>query len=367
MMPAAACILHAGHESDTSRDTDGRHFPPTAAPSPATPVDRFLGLFWGYQRTQLLYVAARLGIADLLADGPKPVDELASATGTHAPSLARFLRALAGLGVFAAREDGQYELTDLAQPLRSGVPGSQRALVLAHGEDLYPVWGALLYSVQTGAPAFDHVYGMPNWEYRRLHPEVNARFNAYMSDLSSSRAAVVARRYPFRDTGVVVDVGGGDGTLLTAILTRHPGLRGVLFDQPHVVAEAGTRLAAGGVVDRVEVVGGDFFAGVPAGGDYYILSAVLHDWGDERTAAILAQCRRAMGPEAKLLLVEQVLPPGNVPSTTKLYDILMLVTNAGGRERTEEEWRALLRAGGFDLTDRLPATPIYEVITAVPR
>jgi hypothetical protein len=342
--------------------------PPAATPAPAALSAQFLDLFLGYQRTQLLYVAATLGLADLLADGPRTVADLATATSTHPPSFARVLRALAGLGVFAAREDGRYELTPLAQPLRSGVSGSLRALVLAQGEDLYPVWGALLYSVQTGAPAFDHLYGMANWEYRKLHPDVNARFNAYMSDLAGRRAAAVAAGYPFPDAGVVIDVGGGDGTLLAAILARHPGLRGILFDQPHVVKEARQRIAAAGagITERVDVIGGDFFAAVPAGGDYYLLSAVLHDWGDDHAAAILAQCRRAMEPGAKLLVIEQVLPPGNDPSLVKLFDILMLVTNAGGRERTEEEWRTLLAGGGFALQTRRAATPTYEVLEAAP-
>jgi len=340
--------------------------PPAATPSPVALSAQVHELFLGYQRTALLYVAAELGLADHLVDGPRPVEGLAAATHTHAPSLTRVLRALASLGVFAEQADGRFALTPLAQPLRSGVPGSLRAMMIAHGKDLYPVWGALLVSVQTGAPAFDKVYGMPNWEYRRRHPEVNARFNAFMSDMVSRRAAAVAATYPFPDTGVVVDVGGGDGTLLAAILATRPYLCGVLFDQPHVVAEAGPRLTAAGVADRVNVVGGDFFVDVPAGGDSYILSAVLHDWGDDRAIAILAQCRRAIGFDAKLLVVEQVLPPDNDPSLAKLSDINMLVTNAGGRERSEDEWRALLHAGGFDLTDRLATTPTYEVITAVP-
>lgn len=344
-------------------DTD----PASAAPSPATLSAQFLDLFLGYQRTQLLYVAAALNLADRSAAGPQAVTDLAAATHTHAPSLARVLRALAGLGVFRAREDGRYELTPLAEPLRSGVPGSLRALVLAQGHDLYPVWGQLLHSVQTGEPAFDHVYGMPNWEYRRLHADVNERFNAFMADLAGRRASAVAVSYPFPESGMIVDVGGGDGMLLATVLRDHPRLRGTLLDQPHVVTGAGARLTAAGVAERVTVVGGDFFAEIPAGGDYYVLSAVLHDWGDEEATAILTQCLRAMAPEAILLLVEQVLPAGNVPSLVKLWDIHMLVTNAGGRERSEAEWRALLDAGGFVFRRRLPATPTYEVLEASPR
>jgi len=340
--------------------------PASAAASAATLSAQLLDLFLGYQRTQLLYVATTLGLTDQLAAGPRAVAELAVATRTHAPSLGRVLRALAGLGVFREREDGRYELTPLAEPLRSGVPGSVRALVLAQGHDLYPVWGDLLYSVQTGEPAFDHVYGMPNWEYRRLNADVNDRFNAYMSDLMGRRAAAVAASYPFPEAGMIVDVGGGDGTLLAMVLRDHPRLRGMLFDRPHVVTGAAARLAAAGVAERVTVVGGDFFAEIPTGGDYYVLSAVLHDWGDDEATTILAQCRRAMASGAILLLVEQVLPPGNDPSLVKLSDIHMLVTNAGGRERSEAEWRSLLDAGGFILQRRLPATPTNEVLEASP-
>jgi hypothetical protein len=327
---------------------------------------RFHDLALGYQHSQLLYVAAKLGLADLLAEAPQTVEELAAATQMHAPSLARVLRALAGFGVFAERDDGRYELTPLARPLRSGVPGSLRALVLVQGEDLYPVWGQLLYSVQTGKPAFDQVHGMPNWAYRERHPEVNARFNAGLAANARASKGSVAAVYPFPERGLVVDVGGADGTLLTLILAPRPGLRGVLFDQPHVAAAAGPTLTAAGVTDRVEIVGGDFFTAVPAGGDYYVLSAILHDWDDDRATAILAQCRQAMAPAATLLLVERVLPAGNDPSPVKMMDINMLVTNAGGRERTEADWRALLAAGGFALQRRVVAGSTYEVIEAVP-
>jgi hypothetical protein len=272
--------------------------------------------------------------------------------------------------VFAVREDGRYELTPLAQPLRSGVLGSQRMLVLLHGQDLYPVAAALLHSVQTGTPAFDQVYGMPNWEYRKQHPEVNARYNAGVAEVLSTLRGELVAAYPFPDTGLVVDVGGGDGTLLAAILASHPGLRGILFDQPHVVEAAGPKLAAAGVASRVTVVGGDFFVGVPTGGDVYLLSGVLHDWGDDRGIDILVQCRRAMGPDARLLLVEQVLTPGNAPSPVKYIDIAMLLTNAGGRERELLEWQALLEAGGFTFRQRTGAGvphSSFEVLEATPR
>ncbi len=336
---------------------------PTAQPALAAELTELL---LGYQRTQLLYVAAKLGLADLLAAGPQPLEALATATNTHAPSLYRLLRALAGHGLFAEREDDRFELTPLAALLQSDTPGSLRATVLAHGEDFYRVWGELLYSVQTGRPAFERVYGLSNWEYREQHPEVNARFNAVMAEYTRQTAAGVVANYSFPEKGVVVDVGGGNGTLLGTVLRQYPGLRGVLFDQPHVVAEAPAVLAAAGVADRCELVGGDFFVAVPPEGDIYILSWILHDWDDSRSTDILVQCRRAMSAQAKLLVVERVIPPGNEPSPGKLIDIHMLLINAGGRERTEDEWRALLEAGGFRLQSSTPIGRGFSVLEALP-
>lgn len=334
-------------------------------PAPAAPLAaRFTDLLWGYQRTQLLYAAAVLGLADLLVAGPRSVAELAVATETDAPSLARLLRALAAHGLFTERADGQFALNPLAALLQTNTPGSLRAMVLAEGGDLYPLWGALLHSVRTGETAFEHLHGMTNWEYRTHHPEVNARFNAYMGDLARQKVAAVLANYRFPDEGVVVDVGGGDGTLLIALLGRYPGLRGILFDLPHVVVAAG--LEAAGVAARCAVLGGDFFTAVPAGGDYYILAAVLHDWGDARAADILRQCHRAMTPTATLLLIERVLPDDNSSPVGRLRDMHMLVLNAGGRERTASEWRAVLADGGFTLTALTAVGPAYHVIAAIP-
>jgi len=298
---------------------------PAPTPTPAPPQAQLADLLWGYQRTQLLYVAAKLGIADLLVTGPRSTEELAAATGTHAPSLYRLLRALAGHAVFAEQEDGRFELTPLAALLQTDSPDSMRAMALAEGEDFYAVWGELLHSVRTGETAFARVYGMANWEYRAQNPEANARFNAYMGDLTRQKAAAVVTHYRFPERGTVVDVGGGDGTLLAAILRAYPHLRGVLFDVPHVVAQAEAVLAAAGVADRCARVGGDFFADVPPGGDRYLLATVLHDWGDDRAADILRTCRRAMTPGATLLVIERVMPGRNVPSMAKLRDMHMLI------------------------------------------
>ena len=344
---------------------------PEAVPAPAPAAQPALAaelteLLQGYQRTQLLYVAAELGLADFFTPGPQSVEALAAATDTHPPSLYRLLRALASLGVFAERGDGRFELTPLAALLQPETPGSLRAMVLAGGADFYPVWGELLSSVRTGRTAFEQVYGVSNWEYRRRHPEVNARFNALMADYARQTAAGVVANYRFPESGVVIDVGGGTGTLLAAVVRQHAGLEGVLFDQPHVVAEATAVMDAAGVADRCRIEAGDFFAAVPAGGDVYILSWILHDWDDARAADILIQCRRAMASRARLLVVERVIPPGNDPSPGKLIDIHMLLINAGGRERTEEEWRALLEASGFSLRSSTPIGRGFSVLEALP-
>jgi SAM-dependent methyltransferase len=337
------------------------------AANPAPPLGaQLIELIWGYQRSQIVYAAARLGLADLLADEPQSIEELATATGTDAASLYRLLRTLAGHGLFAERDDARFEQTGLSELLRTGTAGSLRAMALAEGEDFYPVWGHLVSSVQTGEPAFERVFGMSNWEYREHHPEANGRFNAYMSDLTRQKAAAVVANYPFPDRGVVIDVGGGDGTLLAAILQAYPDLRGVLFDLPHVAEEAGRTLRAAGVAERCDVVGGDFFVAVPRGGDCYLLATVLHDWDDERSAEILRQCRQSLAQGGRVLLIERVMPLGNTPSPAKLRDLHMLVTNAGGRERTEAEWETLLATGGFQLRTVTPAGPVYHLLEALP-
>ncbi|MBI2755823.1 MAG: methyltransferase [Chloroflexi bacterium] len=315
----------------------------------------------------MLVVATELGIADLLADGPQSAESLAATTGTHPRSLYRLLRTLASHGVFSERDDSRFELTPLAELLRVDSPGSMRATVLAEGSDFYPVWAELMHSVTTGETAFERVYGASNWEYRKHHPEANARFNAYMGDLMQQKLRVLLAHYHFPESGTIIDVGGNNGTLLSAILARYPAMRGVVFDQPHVVGSALPVIAAAGVSDRCTVERGDFFVAVPTGGDIYLLSHVLHDWGDEDAAAILQRCREAMTAGARLLIIERVMPAGNEPSVAKLRDIAMLLSNKGGQERTEPEWRALLDAGGFDLASVSPIGPAHHVLEGTPR
>lgn len=334
-------------------------------PSEASPLLTMLQMINGYHVSQMIYVAAKLGIADLLKVGPQGVDELAEATGTHAPSLYRLLRALSSLGVFAEDEHGRFELTPLAEPLQKEFPGSLRPWALLAGDpSFWRMWGDLLYTVQTGKSAFNHVFGMGVWEYRAQHPEVNAIFNDAMTNTSMYQTAAIIAAYDFSEIGTLVDVGGGHGTLIAAILKENPAMRGVLFDLPHVVAGAKDLLNAAGVADRCEIVGGDAFKSVPSGGDAYILKFITHGWDDERAIKILRNCHRAMAEGGKLLLVELVIPPGNSPHHGKFGDFHMLV-GSEGRERTEAEFGALLEKAGFTLTRIVPTQIDLSVIEGI--
>ena len=332
-----------------------------ASPPSAT----LLQMMTGYWVSQALYVAAKLGIADLLTDGPVDCEDLAAATHTHAPSLQRVLRALASVGVFTEMSPGSFALTPLAELLRTETPGSMRALATMYAEEQYRAWGGLLHSVRTGEMAFDHQFGMGYFEYLAQHPEADRVFNDAMTGWTHQLVGAVVDVYDFSPFKTVVDVGGGYGTLLAAILRRYPGTRGILFEQPHVVASAEEHLAATGIADRCTFVGGDFFVAVPAGGDAYVLSQILHDWDDEHCVAILGQCRRAMADHGNLLVVELVLPPGNEPSLGKWLDLHMLVL-LGGRERTAAEYDTLFRAAGFNLARVVPTPPGPSVVEAVP-
>jgi len=328
---------------------------------------RLVRMIHGYRVTQMLAVAAKLGIADFLADGPKSVAELAERTETHPGALHRLLRALAGNGVLAEDDRGRFALTPLGGLLRTDDPGSARALAIYNGDELvWRSWGSLLHSVATGSAAFQRLYGMSIWEYRSQHPEPDAVFNDAMTALSNRRIGDVMATYDFSGIRTIVDVGGGHGALLAAILRAHPGMRGILFDQPHVAAGAHRLLETAGVADRCRIVAGDFFEEVPTGGDAYILSKIIHDWGDERATAILRACRRAMTAQARLLLAEAVIPAGNGPHVGKLLDLHMLVMLEGGCERTEGEFRTLLAGAGFSLTRVLPANEENSVIEARP-
>jgi hypothetical protein len=330
------------------------------------PAATLLRMIRGFQLTQMIYVAATLDIADLVAGGAKSIDELAAATGTYAPSLYRLLRGLAGFGIFAEDEQGRFGLTPMAVPLQKDVPNSLRAAILYVGEpSVQQIWGDLRHSVETGEDAFRHLHGMGAWAYREQHPEINALFNDYMTALTRSDIEGVATDYDFSGIDTLVDVGGGHGALLAAILTGTPGLRAIVFDQAHVVSGANALLTAAGVADRCEVVVGDFFAEVPQGKDAYILKSIIHDWDDADSIRILKNCRQAIQAEGKLLLFEYVIPPGNNPHPSKMSDVNMLV-GPGGQERTEDAYRTLLAQAGFRLTRIVTLRSGKSIIEAVP-
>jgi SAM-dependent methyltransferase len=307
-----------------------------------------MDLIWpGAFIVQSIHVVARLSIADLLEPEPQTADELAEAAQVHAPSLKRVLRALTTLGVFSEDADTRFRHTDLSQTLRADHPESVRAWALMLGAHF--VWrpaGDLYESVRTGTPGFRRLYGERFFEWTKTHPEDGAVFNAAMTSGSAQRLPAILAAYDFSRFERIVDVGGGHGALLAGLLAVSSKTRGVLYDLPAVVTGA-EALRSADIADRCEIVGGDFFESVPADGDAYILSRVIHDWDDAAALKILDNCRRAIRSDGRLLLVEGVSKPPNEPDPNKFLDVWFI--GGGGCERTEVEYRALLRGGGFEL------------------
>jgi hypothetical protein len=331
---------------------------PTKLPAPAAMFQMILGL----AVSRALWVAAELSIPDLLKDGPMKSEELALATGVHAPSLYRLLRALASVGVFAEDDRQRFALTPLGDTLRSDVPASLRQLATeVLGRNHYAAWEQLLYSVKTGATAFEHVFGVSKWQYNSEHPEESRAFDESMASFNSIIADAIVASYDFSSCGTVVDVGGGNGSFLAAILKAHLGLRGVLADLPHVLDGAQRELTAENVAERCEIVGADFFKFVPKG-DTYLLKSIIHDWDDQSAERILRNCRAAMKPEGRLLVVESIVEP-NGGSLAKFMDLAMLVIT-GGRERTELEYQALLGRAGLRITNIISTGTDLSLIEA---
>jgi len=315
--------------------------------------------------SRITYAAARLGLADHLAEGPRTAEELAGPLIVHTPSLYRLMRTLASLGILTERGDRRFALTQLGEALKTGAPGSARASLLTIASPwLNSSFDEIIYSIQTGETGFEKANGMPLFDYLAQHPDEASLFSGTMIGIHGEEPPAVAEAYDFSVFGTVVDVGGATGNLLSAILSRYPALRGILFDRPHVVTDAPALLAARGVEDRVTIEAGTFFEKVPAGGDAYILSHIIHDWNEEQCLTILGHVLRAMRPDGCLLLVEMVLPAGDVPHFGKLLDIVMLVL-PGGQERTEEEYRILFGKAGFRLTRVVPTDSAVSVIEGV--
>ena len=314
----------------------------------------------------VVYAAAKLSIADHLATGPRSASELAGTTRTHAPSLHRLMRTLAGLGILTERDAQRFALTPLGEALKSGAPGSARATLIAFcGPAFWHSWEEIVYSLETGKTGFEKAWGMPVFDYLAQHPEEASYFSEAMVGFHGDEPPAVARAYDFSGIKTIVDVGGATGNMLAAILSHHAAPRGVLFDRPHVVRDAPTLLKARGVEERVTIEPGDFFEGVPAGGDAYLLSHIIHDWNEEQCLTILGHCRNVIKPEGRLLIVETVLPTGDTPHQGKVQDIVMLVV-PGGQERTEAEYALLLGKANFRLSRVVPTQSVVSIVEAVP-
>jgi hypothetical protein len=315
--------------------------------------------------SHILYVTAKLNLADHLAQGPKHAEDLAALTNTHAPSLRRLLRTLAHLGLVAEQGTTAFALTPLGEALKTGAPGAARPAILTLASPwMTGGWQRLLESVQTGRPGLEQALGMPIFDWLAHHPEEASLFSDTMVSFHGSEPAAVAAAYDFSGLKTIVDVGGATGNLLAAILERYPASRGILYDLPHVVRDAPTLLHKRGLANRVTIVPGSFFERVPEGGDAYLFSHIIHDWTEEQCLTILGHCRRVMAPSTRVLIVEMVLPAGNGPHPGKMLDMMMLV-GPGGQERTEPEYGALLQKAGLRLTKVLPTDSAVSVVEAM--
>jgi hypothetical protein len=338
----------------------------TTTPEPQGPPPEAVltEMVFGALTTQALYVAAKLGIADLLAAGPRPVAELAAETETHERSLYRVLRSLAGMGVFAEVAPKTFGLTPLAERLRTDFPGSMRNGAIFMGEQWhFNVWANMMHSVRTGQPAWGQTHGAEVFDYFAAHPEHAEIFNGAMTDMSVGAAHAVVEAYDFSGFGTLADIAGGHGYLLAQILKANPNISGVLFDVAPVVEGAAALLEREGVASRVERVAGDFFRSVPRA-DAYIIKHIIHDWDDERATLILKNINAAMGPDGRVLIVETIIPEGNGPHYSKILDLEMLVS-PGGVERTAEEYAALLADAGLRLSRVVPTRSPFSIIEAV--
>lgn len=320
----------------------------------------------GFWISRAVFVIAKLGIPDILQSGSKTAEELAAATGMHAPSLFRILRALASVGVLTADENKKFGLTPLSETLITDAPGSLKWFAISElGQEHYPAWGNLMHSVKTGEIAFDNFFGRDIWAYFEENPEDAAVFNNSMTGMTAALNESLLNVYDFSKFNTIVDVGGGHGGLITEILKSNPNTKGILFDADEVVSGAREKLVAAGISDRCETVAGDFFQAVPSGGDVYMMKWIIHDWDNERAIRILKNCRTQMGPDARLIVVDCVVPETNEPDFSKFIDLNMLVMT-GGKERTAREFEALLAEAGFKLLQVIPTNQPISIIEAQP-
>lgn len=313
--------------------------------------------------SRLIHLTAKLKLADYLGEGPKNAEEIAPLTSTHAPTLYRVLRTLSSVGFFTEDADHRFSLKPLGEALRSGTAPHATALMMG-GEMVTRSLDHIEHSVRTGETGFGKAFDTSLFEWLANHPEEASLFNQTMVGIHGAEPAAVAAAYDFSGFDTIADVGGSTGNLLATILDRHAGPRGILFDMPHVVRDAPGFLQQRGMADRIRIESGSFFESVPAGADAYILSHIIHDWSEEQCLTILGNCRRAMSPQGRLLIVEMVLPGGDTPHPGKMLDMVMLMV-PGGRERTEAEYAALLEKAGLRLTGVTPTASAVSVVEAM--
>ncbi|KAF0245410.1 MAG: O-methyltransferase family [Planctomycetota bacterium] len=338
----------------------------SAGPAPLPPDAVMMQMIGGHWIARTVHALAQLGVADKMKGGPKSAAELAEATGTHAGSLDRLMRAATMFGVFTVAGGGKYALTPVGDTLRSDTANSLRNFAMFYAEPWYwNVWSEFPHSVKTGQPAFPKFHGAPVFEWLGKNPQASETFNRAMTSFTRQIGTAVAEAFDFSPFHTLVDVGGGHGTLLEAILRRNPSMRGIVFDLPAVVEGARAPLGQAGLGNRTECVGGSFFESAPQG-DAHILKHIIHDWSDEQGVTILRHCRAAMPRDGRVLLVEVVIPEGPEPHFGKLLDLEMLAMTQGGRERTAGEFRELLGKAGFKLARIVPTRSPVSVIEGMP-
>jgi hypothetical protein len=340
--------------------------PADVQPTPPPAQDNLIDMVIGGCTAQAIYVAAKLGIADVLADGPATAEQIAGRVGSHPHATYRLLRALTTRSIFHEEPGRRFRLTPMADALRADSPNSVRPIVLMAGHPTtWEHWGELTYSVMTGESSFEKLRGMPVFDYLDKDPDYARLFDESMSFSSGMEIPMLLDAFDFSVYGTIVDVGGGQGRLIAEILRGAPESRGVLFDLEPVVARAPEVLDAAGVTDRCTVVGGSFFESVPTGGDAYVLKHIIHDWPEHKAFDILGNVRAAIGEGGSLLLADLVLPDDDSPHLGKLVDLDLLVA-FGGQHRTAVEYEDLLTRAGFRLTRIVPTAVATSIIEAVP-
>jgi len=323
---------------------------------------QMLNMITGFWTPCCIAVAANLNIADLLAAKPKTIEELSIEAHCNAGALYRLMRALCSIGVFTENNKHEFELTSIGNTLRSDVQGSLKAYAIAQLSEHYAAWGNLIYSVKTGGIAFDNLYGMDVWKYFDANPEQGKNFGKAMSGLTESSVQSILQEYPFSTHNTIVDIGGGNGGLLTTILTHSTSVKGIIYDEVYMELEANERIKNMQLAERCIFEKGSFFESVPADADCYIMKKILHDWNDEQCVAILKNVHRAMKPESKLLIIEAIILEGNGYDMGKFFDINMLAIT-GGRERTEKEWKQLLIKADLKVMNVLKtSSPMFSIL-----